>query len=196
MAEEKIENEEKDKKSEENLEENTKKRFSKKTIIQIVLIVFLSGSSITAGLISSIGLGGLGNLFSSEQNTSEEKDAEDSSSKEYKDTIINDDSVKVLELDEMVVNITGTSSSGRKTSRFLKVKVSLVYSSSDGESKITSRKAFMRDSFQDYLRQLDEKELVGTLGFTNLKVELLKRAQAIINSNEITDVLISELVVQ
>ena len=110
--------------------------------------------------------------------------------------MISDSSIKVMELDEMIVNITGTTTSGRKTSRFLKVKVSLVFASSEDEGKITSRKAFIRDSFQDYLRQLDEKELIGTLGFTNLKVELLKRAKAIINSDEITDILISDLVVQ
>ena len=63
MAEDTNENTEKEVKNEENIEEVGKKKFSKKTIIQLFLILLLSGASITGGLIASIGVGGVGNLF-------------------------------------------------------------------------------------------------------------------------------------
>lgn len=197
MADEKKENQENEQKEEAAPQETGKKRFSKKGIIRIVAVLFLAGASITAGLIGSIGLGGVGNLFFGTESSESEQEAQKEKEEDKNvETMITDDKLKIIDLDEMIVNITGTTAAGRKTTRFLKVKVSIVYNTHEGDNKITSRKAFLRDSFQDYLRQLDEKELVGTLGFINLKAELLKRAQAIVNSDEVKDILISDLVVQ
>jgi len=54
----------------------------------------------------------------------------------------------------------------------------------------------MRDSFQDYLRQMTERDLQGTIGLVTLKAELLRRARAITESEAPREILISDLIVQ
>ena len=102
----------------------------------------------------------------------------------------------VLEFDEMIVNITGRSASGKKTTRFLKVKLSLVVEDNGNFDEIESRKIYMRDSFQDYLRQVDEAELIGSMGLMNLKVNLLQRAKAIVGNKAPKEVFILDLIIQ
>ena len=103
---------------------------------------------------------------------------------------------KVLEFEEMIVNISGTSASGKKTTRFLKLKVSLVVQDNGHYNEVESRRMYMRDAFQDYLRQIDEKELNGSLGLMNIKMNLLKRAKTILGNKTPREVLILDLVVQ
>ena len=101
----------------------------------------------------------------------------------------------ILDFEEMILNVTGITASGRSTTRFMKVKISLVY---DGEKApdIANRRPFMRDSFGDYMRQLTERDLEGTMGQISLKTELLKRAKAIVGNNAPKEILISDLVIQ
>lgn len=98
---------------------------------------------------------------------------------------------------EMIVNITATTASGRQTTRFLKLNVALVYDeAAAGGANIEARKLYLRDSFQDYLRLLTERDLQGSYGLAMLKTELLRRARAISGSEAPQDILISDLIVQ
>ena len=54
----------------------------------------------------------------------------------------------------------------------------------------------MRDSFQDYLRTLDERDLRGSLGLSELKSELLRRARAVSGGEAPREILVSDMIVQ
>lgn len=105
--------------------------------------------------------------------------------------------VVVTPFKEIIVNITATTATGRQTTRFLKLNAALVYDgAAPGATLIEERKLFLRDSFQDYLRQLSERDLQGSIGLAVLKGELLRRARAISESQAPQEILISDLIVQ
>ncbi|WP_226627522.1 flagellar basal body-associated protein FliL [Alloyangia pacifica] len=107
------------------------------------------------------------------------------------------ENIIVLPFQEIIVNITATTATGRQTSRFLKLNLALVYDNSLlGASAIETRQIFMRDSFQDYLRQLNESDLQGSIGLARLKAELLRRARAITDSDAPQEFLIADLIIQ
>ena len=86
---------------------------------------------------------------------------------------------------------------GRQTTRFLKLNLALAYDNRvSGAENIESRKLFLRDSFQEYLRQLNENDLQGSIGLVRLKSELLRRARAISDSAAPQEFLIADLIVQ
>ncbi|EAR51737.1 flagellar M-ring protein [Oceanicola granulosus HTCC2516] len=100
-------------------------------------------------------------------------------------------------LDEMIVNVTSASASGRLTTRFLKVNVAIVYDpAAPGADELEARTLFLRDTFQDYLRQLSETELEGSLGLHRLKAELLRRARAVVGGDAPQEILVSDLIIQ
>lgn len=103
----------------------------------------------------------------------------------------------VMPFEEMIVNITATADSGRQTSRFLKVDLSLVYDKTqDPGGLVETRHIYLRDAFQDYLRQLADRDLEGTHGLITVKGELLRRARAIAGSDAPHEMLITGLVIQ
>ncbi len=105
--------------------------------------------------------------------------------------------IVVTPFKEIIVNVTATTASGRQTSRFLKLNLALVYDETiAGAANIEERKLFLRDSFQDYLRQLTEKDVHGSIGLVRLKAELLRRARAISDSAAPQEILISDLIIQ
>jgi len=105
--------------------------------------------------------------------------------------------IVVTPFKEIIVNITATTATGRETSRFLKLNLALVYDEAvPGAEQIEPRKLFLRDSFQEYLRQLNEADLQGSVGLVNLKSELLRRARAIADSDAPQEILIADLIVQ
>lgn len=106
-------------------------------------------------------------------------------------------SLVVTPFKEIIVNITATTATGRRTSRFLKLNLALVYDdAAQGAERVEARKIYMRDSFQDYLRQLTERDLQGSMGLVTLKAELMRRARAITESDAPQDMLVSDLIVQ
>lgn len=103
----------------------------------------------------------------------------------------------VMAFDEMIVNISATTESGRQTSRFLKLDLALVYDrKQDPEGLVETRHIFLRDAFQDYLRQLADRDLDGTHGLVTVKGELLRRARAVAGSKAPHEVLVTGLVIQ
>ena len=106
-------------------------------------------------------------------------------------------SLVVTPFKEIITNITATTATGRRTTRFLKLNVALAYDDkAEGADQVEARKLYMRDSFQDYLRQMTERDLQGTIGLVTLKAELLRRARAITESEAPREILISDLIVQ
>ena len=107
------------------------------------------------------------------------------------------DNVVVTPFQEIIVNITATTATGRQTSRFLKLNIALAYDATlPGADNIETRKLFLRDSFQEYLRQLNETDLQGSIGLVRLKAELLRRARAISESDAPQQFLIADLIIQ
>ena len=103
----------------------------------------------------------------------------------------------VMPFEEMIVNISATAESWRQISRFLKVDLALVYDrTQDSGGLVEARHIFLRDAFQDYLRQLAERDLEGTLGLITVKGELLRRARAIAGSDAPHEMVITGLVIQ
>lgn len=112
-------------------------------------------------------------------------------------SVSTDEHIVVLPFQEIIVNITATTATGRQTSRFLKLNLAIVYDTRiAGAEKVESRQLFMRDSFQDYLRQLNESDLQGSIGLAKLKAELLRRARAITGSDAPQEFLIADLIIQ
>ncbi|MHA6345260.1 flagellar basal body-associated FliL family protein [Roseivivax sp. CAU 1761] len=104
---------------------------------------------------------------------------------------------KVVPLDTMIVNITAMTLTGRKTSRFLKLDIALVVDpAAAGAERISERELFLRDSIQDYLRQLTEDDLEGSAGLAQLKSELLRRVRTVTDSTAPQDILIADMVIQ
>lgn len=98
---------------------------------------------------------------------------------------------------EIIVNINATTATGRTTSRFMKLNVALVYDAElEGADRIEEQRLFIRDSFQDYLRQLTEHDLQGSLGIVIVKQELLHRARTITQSMAPQEILVADLIVQ
>jgi len=107
------------------------------------------------------------------------------------------DDIVVTPFQEIIVNITSTTATGRQTVRFLKLNLALAYDSTlPGAENIERRKLFLRDSFQDYLRQLNESDLQGTAGLVRLRAELMRRTRAIAETDAPKEFLIADLIVQ
>ncbi|EAQ02171.1 hypothetical protein OB2597_21141 [Pseudooceanicola batsensis HTCC2597] len=107
------------------------------------------------------------------------------------------ETVVVAPFKEIIVNIHATTATGRQTTRFLKLNAALVYDETlPGAAHVEERMVFVRDAFQDYLRQLSERDVQGSAGITILKAELLRRARSVSDSEAPREILISDLIVQ
>ena len=54
----------------------------------------------------------------------------------------------------------------------------------------------MRDTFQDYLRQLTESDLEGSAGLASMKAELLRRARVVTGSEAPREILVADMIIQ
>ena len=95
------------------------------------------------------------------------------------------------------MNVTDTSLEGRQSSRFLKLNMLLVFDDTqDGADRLVAREIYLRDSFQDFLRQLHVSDLRGSHGLVMLKTELLRRARAVGHTDAPVEILIADMVIQ
>ena len=107
------------------------------------------------------------------------------------------DAMAVIPFKEIIVNISATTASGRTTTRFMKLNIALVFDHrAPGAGRVNERRLYMRDSFQDYLRQLNERDLQGSQGLITVKQELLRRARTITESDAPQELLVSDLIIQ
>ncbi|MFD1342018.1 flagellar basal body-associated FliL family protein [Litorisediminicola beolgyonensis] len=105
--------------------------------------------------------------------------------------------IRIAAMSEMIVNITSLTMTGRKTTRFLKLNIAFAIDQSiEGAERFDERRLFIRDTLQDYLRQLAEDDLEGSAGLARLKAELLRRARAVMDSEAPREVLVSDMVIQ
>lgn len=103
----------------------------------------------------------------------------------------------VMPFEAIIVNIAAPTASGQPVNRFLKLDLALVYDRvQDADGKVETRHIYIREAFQEYLRQLTERDFVGTLGLVTVKSELLRRARAITGSDAPHEIVVTELVVQ
>ncbi|MGR3630521.1 MAG: flagellar basal body-associated FliL family protein [Limimaricola soesokkakensis] len=168
--------------------------------LRLILLVFLSVLALGGGLIAAVGparileLAGLGGDAAETETVS---DPAEPAAEEVRAALAADPAHMALPFEEIIVNITATTASGRQTSRFLKLDLALIYDSTAPDAaRLTERQIYMRDSFQDYLRTLDERDLRGSLGLSELKSELLRRARAVSGGEAPREILVSDMIVQ
>ena len=102
----------------------------------------------------------------------------------------------VTSLDEIIVDIAARTVAGESARRFLKTELALVYEDADAAERGAGREAHIRDAFTDYLRQLDERDLLGSAGLARMRADLLHRARVLLGPDAPVQVLVAELVVQ
>jgi len=165
----------------------------------LVLAILLSLSAVAGGLVLSLGVEATLALVAGKGSENPDHESEGHASDgvmQDKQHAINE-SLVVDPLKEIIVNITSITETGRKSSRFLKLNLALVFdANAEGSEHVIERKVYIRDAFQNYLRQLTERDLSGTVGVIRLKSELLRRARAVTESEAPKEVLISDIIVQ
>ncbi len=184
----------------------------KKKLLRIVALLLLCVVALAGGFVAAVGpqramqMVGLGGGTEDEMAAAEDDHAEDVAADAGGDghgaapatpAGLPGEHIVVTPFQEIIVNITATTATGRQTTRFLKLNLALAYDTRvSGAENIESRKLFLRDSFQEYLRQLNENDLQGSIGLVRLKSELLRRARAISDSDAPQEFLIADLIVQ
>lgn len=166
----------------------------KASIASALFVVCLAAAA--GGMALSMGPAAFLSLFGVSSGTPEETAAPDGASRAAA-AGTDGAALEMLPVDEMIVNITALTLSGRRTSRFLKIDAAILYDPAvAGAGEIPERYLYIRDSFQDYMRQLGESDLEGSAGLARLKSELLRRARAVSGSDAPRDILIADMVIQ
>ena len=177
-----------------DVEEEEQPSGNKKKTVFIVAIIAVLGLAVGSGLSLS---GILDSSSSSEAHAEHETDGDaegehaDSEGESHEET----KNIAIVELDEMIVNITSTSPTGKTTPRFLKIKLSVIVPELQAED-FASKKPFFRDEMMGYLRQLDEQDFKGSAGILKLKHELLRRIKPYAANTDPQKILIEEILVQ
>ncbi|MGY3439988.1 flagellar basal body-associated FliL family protein [Marinovum sp. KMM 9879] len=162
-------------------------------LLRVVLLLVACLTALAGGLVVSIGPDRALALLTSQPEVAVEAETEAAP----KQAAAPKAPIVVTPFQEIIVNITSTTATGRQTTRFLKLNIALAYDSAmPGAENIEARKLFLRDSFQEYLRQLNESDLQGSIGLVRLKSELLRRARAISDSDAPQQFLIADLIIQ
>ena len=93
-----------------------------------------------------------------------------------------------VNLEPLVVTLGPTA-----TSEYLKISVSLE-TTKDNAKKIEHLKPKFRDVLNTYLRAVNENDLVDPTAMTRLRAQLLRRLQLVAPSEAVSDVLITDFV--
>ena len=101
---------------------------------------------------------------------------------------------EVFLMEDHIVNLIGD---GSGPERFVRVRLAVVYDPGLMPiGTLQERKAHLRDAFHGFLSQLTERDLEGSYGLTMLKEELKRRAVAVAGGRGVSEVLITDLVIQ
>ncbi|MCA0964113.1 flagellar basal body-associated protein FliL [Salipiger bermudensis] len=179
----------------------------KKTLLRVLALLLLCVAALAGGFVASVGPQGALKLVGLAGESKDDAAASDEAAADghgdghgaaaSSHAGLPGEHIVVTPFQEIIVNITATTATGRQTTRFLKLNLALAYDTRiSGAENIESRKLFLRDSFQEYLRQLNENDLQGSIGLVRLKSELLRRARAISDSDAPQEFLIADLIVQ
>lgn len=172
--------------------------------LRLILLVLLSVLALGGGLIAAVGpvrvmefTGLRGGEDTEHAAGTEAGGGHEAAPEETNSALAADPARMAMPFEEIIVNITATSAAGRQTSRFLKLDLALIYDpAAPDAARLQERQVYMRDSFQDYLRTLDERDLRGSLGLADLKSELLRRARAVSGGVAPREILVSDMIVQ
>lgn len=172
-----------------------------KRVVSLVLIAVVGIVALIGGLVAAMGFDDAVALVTGKKDTPQE--TVEAVEEHGEDVAITHASTKgaetvvVTPFKEIIVNINATTTTGRQTTRFLKLNAAMVYDETmPGAAFVEERKVFVRDAFQDYLRQLSERDVQGSAGIAILKAELLRRARTVSDSDAPREILISDLIVQ
>lgn len=101
---------------------------------------------------------------------------------------------KTFLMEDHIVNLI--SGDGPST-RFVRLRTALVYNPiALPAEELEGRKPHLRDAFHGFLSQLTERDLEGSYGLAMVREELLRRARAVIGSDAVREILITDLVIQ
>ena len=165
-----------------------------KKVLSVVLIVVVGLVALVGGLVGAMGYQNALALVTGGPDTPE---VAAGAVEEAVEPTAEGGAVIVTPFKEFIVNISATTATGRQTTRFLKLNTALVYDeAAPGANYIEERKDFVRDAFQDYLRQLSERDVQGSAGLAILKAELLRRARSVAGTDAPQEILISDLIIQ
>ena len=78
-------------------------------------------------------------------------------------------------------------------SEYLKISISLE-TTHDNVKKVEHLRPKFRDVLNAYLRAVDEKDLIEPFAMTRLRAQMLRRMQVVASSGTVTDVLITDFV--
>ena len=78
-------------------------------------------------------------------------------------------------------------------SEYLKISISLE-TTNDNVKKVEHLRPKFRDVLNAYLRAVDEKDLIEPFAMTRLRAQMLRRMQVVASSDVVTDVLITDFV--
>ena len=179
--------------------ERMKKPLAILAIVLLCLLAGVGGVTLAIGPSGLLEMAGLGGEETAEETveTAEsdhgEKGGEDGHGAKPKTEV----KMPVMPFPEIIVNVTDTGPQGGQTSRFLKLNMLMVYDeTAEGADRLIAREIYLRDSFQDFLRQLHVSDLSGSYGLAMLKTELLRRARAVGHTDAPHEILIADMVVQ
>ncbi|MDF3383224.1 flagellar basal body-associated FliL family protein [Sulfitobacter sp. M85] len=179
--------------------ERMKKPLAILAVVLLCLLAGLGGVTLAIGPSGLLEMAGLGGEETAEEtvetaeNDHGEKGGEDGHGAKPKTEV----KMPVMPFPEIIVNVTDTGPQGGQTSRFLKLNMLMVYDeTAEGADRLVAREIYLRDSFQDFLRQLHVSDLSGSYGLAMLKTELLRRARAVGHTDAPHEILIADMVVQ
>ncbi len=94
------------------------------------------------------------------------------------------------DLPELIVNLWPET-----PSRFLKIGITLVTAEAD-RGRIEPMKPYLLNGLQDFLRNLDQKDLQGSAGLFRMRSELRRRFNLILGQEIVADVLLRSILTQ
>lgn len=101
----------------------------------------------------------------------------------------------VMIFDDLIVNLVTIEGSAN---RYARVRLAVIYDrQAPGMEALDAKRQGLRETFNDYLSQLTERDLQGTYGLNVLKRELVRRARIVGGGGDaVADVLVTDLVFQ
>jgi flagellar FliL protein len=157
--------------------------------VLILILLFLGG--LGGGAVAYIGPARLMSLVTASAEGAAEK-AEPGTSAEA--GTVDTGERKTFLMEDHIVNLI--SGSGPST-RFVRVRTALIYNPvALPAEELDRHKPRLRDAFHGFLSQLTERDLEGSYGLAMVREELLRRSRAVVGSDAVREILITDLVIQ
>ncbi len=156
--------------------------------VLVLLIVAVAGVFFTPLGAKLLGHGGDATPAEKKESTIKE----DEKKEKPDDSKINIETVKFIDIPEILLNIR--SASGK--SSFLKLTITVQAPNEEVGKVIEKLKPLLVDQFQEYLRGLDVEDLAGSAGIERIRSELLTRTNNVISPEKASNILIPSMLIQ